>query len=183
MRTPFFPARNDGVMQAAHNGVLALAVCTQWLVLLLFISGSQQRTEVQEHSRCITDSPRVLRGSSCLCGSQHGQHVPETHLLRDFLPKCMLNTCKTKQFCETRSKNVTGRHDPTRHESAIYIAGTILKLQNTMELHQQRVHKKQVKTVVTMEGRFEHDPNMTRDRPETVVPQSLTCKVRRHPLY
>ena len=28
--------------------------------------------------------------------------------------------------------------------------------------------------LVTMEGRFEHDPNMTQDRPETVVPQSLT---------
>ena len=27
-----------------------------------------------------------------------------------------------------------------------------------MEFHQQQ-HKKQVKTLVTMEGRFEHDPN------------------------
>ena len=40
-------------MQAAHNGVLALALCMQWLLLLLFIGGSQQRTEVQEHSRCM----------------------------------------------------------------------------------------------------------------------------------
>ena len=24
---PFFPARDDGVMQAAHNGVVALALC------------------------------------------------------------------------------------------------------------------------------------------------------------
>ena len=53
---PFFPARNDGVTQATHNGV-ALALCMQWLLLLLFVGGSQQRTEVQEHSRCVTDSP------------------------------------------------------------------------------------------------------------------------------
>ena len=89
-------------------------------------------------------------------------------------------TCETKQFCKTSSKNVTGRHDPTRHESAIYIAGTILKLQNTMKFqrqlihqqhlqshlqcgnhpgvakrfHQQHARKKQVKTLVTMEGRI-----------------------------
>ena len=51
-------------MQAAHNGVLALALRMQWhwhefllLLLELFIGGSQQRTEVQEHSRCVTDSP------------------------------------------------------------------------------------------------------------------------------
>ena len=67
----------------AHNGVLALALCTQWhwheflsLLLLLFIGGSQRRTEVQERSRCVTThhSPhpffhtaqRFLRGSSCL---------------------------------------------------------------------------------------------------------------------
>ena len=54
---PCFPARNDGVTQAPRNGVLALAVCTQRLLLLLFIGGSQQRTEVQEHSRRVTDSP------------------------------------------------------------------------------------------------------------------------------
>ena len=52
-----------------------------------------------------------------------------------------------------------------------------------MELHQQNLHQKQVKTLVTMEGRFEHDPSMTRDRPETVVPQSLTFQVRGHPLH
>ena len=58
------PSRMPCVMQAAHNGVLALALCMQWhwheflsLLLLLFIGGSQQRTEVQEHSRCVTDSP------------------------------------------------------------------------------------------------------------------------------
>ena len=34
-----------------------------------------------------------------------------------------------------------------------------------MEFHQQHARKKQVKTLVTMEGRFEHDPSMTRDRP------------------
>ena len=107
----------------------------------------------------------------------------KTHFLRDFLPECMLKTRKTKQFCENSSKNVTGRRDPTRHESAIYFAGTILKLQNAMEVHQQHVHKKHVKTLVTMEGRFEHDPSMTRDRPETVVPQSLTFQVRGHPLH
>ena len=125
------------------------------------------------------------------------------------LPKCMLKTCKTKQFCETSSKNVPGRHEPTRHESANYIVGTILKLQNTMkfqrqlihqqhllhifrvetiqelqnamEFHQQNVH--QVKTLVAMEGRFEQNPSMTRDRPETVVPQSLTFQFRSHALY
>ena len=32
--------------------------------------------------------------------------------------------------------------------------------------------KKQVKTLTTMEGRFEHDSSMTRDRLATVVPQS-----------
>ena len=32
--------------------------------------------------------------------------------------------------------------------------------------------KRQVKTLTTMEGRFEHDPTMTRDRLATVVPQS-----------
>ena len=104
--------------------------------------------------------------------------LSKTHFARDFPPKRMLKTCKTK-------------HDPTRHESANYIAATILKLQNSstsntcshiysaetiqelqnaMEFHQQNVHQKQVKTLVTMEGRFEHDPSMTRDRPETVVP-------------
>ena len=59
---------------------------------------------------------------------------------------------------------------------------TIQELQNAMELDQQHVHKKQVKTLATMEGRFEHDPSMVRDRSATVVPQSLTCQVRSHPL-
>ena len=58
------------------------------------------------------------------------RYLSKTHFVRDFLPKCMLKTCKTQQFCETSSKNVTGRHDPTRHESAMYIAGTSLKLQS-----------------------------------------------------
>ena len=65
----------------------------------------------------------------------------------------------------------------------IYSAETIQELQNAMDFHQQHVHKKQVKALVTMEGRFQHDPSMTRDRPATVVPQSLTCQVRSHPLY
>ena len=43
-----------------------------------------------------------------------------------------------------------------------------------MEFYQQNVHQKQVKTLVTMEGRFDHNSSMTRDRPEAVVPQSLT---------
>ena len=30
---PFFPVRNDGIMQAAHNGVVALALCMQRLFI------------------------------------------------------------------------------------------------------------------------------------------------------
>ena len=36
-----------------------------------------------------------------------------------------------------------------------------------MDFHQQRVHKKPVKTLVAMEGRCEHDPSMARDHPAT----------------
>ena len=58
----------------------------------------------------------------------------------------MLKTCKTKQFCETSSKNVPGRDDPTRHESANYIAGTILKLQNTMKFQRQLIHQQHLQS-------------------------------------
>ena len=97
-RHPFFPARNDGVMQAAPNGVVALALCVQWLLLLLFIGGSQQRTEVQEQSRCVADSPHP------------------------FFTKPFCETF----FQNVSGRHDPTRHDPTRHESASYIAGTIL---------------------------------------------------------
>ena len=125
----------------------------------------------------------------------------------------MLHTSKTKQFCETSSKNVTGRHDPTRHESAIYIAGTILKLQNTMKFQRQLIHQQHLQSHLQCgnhpgvakgngipstartqetgesssyngsEGQFEHDPRMTRGRSATVVPQSLTCQARSQPPF
>ena len=68
-------------------------------------------------------------------------------------------------------------------QSHLQSGEAIQELQNAMEFHQQHAYKKQVKTLVTMEGRFEYDPSMTRDRPETVIPQSLTCQVRSHPVY
>ena len=42
----------------------------------------------------------------------------------------------------------------------------VLRLPRTLHF------KRQVKTLTAMEGRFEHDPTMTRDRLATVVPQS-----------
>ena len=33
-----------------------------------------------------------------------------------------------------------------------------------MGFHQQNVHQKQVKTLLTMEGRLEHDPSMSQKR-------------------
>ena len=80
---PFFPARNDGATQAAHNGILALALCAQWCwheflspLPLLFIGGSQQRTEVQEHSRCVTDSPHFSTQckESCAMAAVYAVH-------------------------------------------------------------------------------------------------------------
>ena len=53
---------------------------------------------------------------------------------------------QTRQFCETSSKSVTGRPDPTRHESAIYIAGTTLKLQNTLKFQRQLIHQQHLQS-------------------------------------
>ena len=52
-----------------------------------------------------------------------------------------------------------------------------------MEFHQQNVPQEQVKILITIEGPFEHDPSMTRNRPAIVVPESLNFQVRKYILY
>ena len=47
-----------------------------------------------------------------------------------------------------------------------------MELHKALRLPRNLQFKKQVKTLTTMEGRFEHDPSMTRDRLAIVVPQS-----------
>ena len=62
-----------------------------------------------------------------------------------------------------------------------------------MEVHKvlclpRNLHfKKQLKPLITMEGRFrawsDHDPRMTRDRLAHIIPQSLTGQLRSHPFH
>ena len=47
-----------------------------------------------------------------------------------------------------------------------------MQVHRVLRLPRNRHFKRQVKTLTTMEGRFERDPTMTRDRLATVVPRS-----------
>ena len=55
---------------------------------------------------------RYLSNCARFLSKMHIEHLQNEANLRDLL------------------QNVSRKHDPARHESAIYIAGTVLKLQN-----------------------------------------------------
>ena len=90
---------------------------------------------------------------SCIC------YLSKTHFMRDFLQNSIGNS-STSNTC-----------------NPIYIAGTILELQITMEFHRQLIHqtvanhngilstahaRNTVETPFTMRNRSEHDPPMIR---------------------
>ena len=108
---------------------------------------------------------------SCIC------YLSKTHFVRDFLQNSIGNS-STSTTC-----------------NPIYIAGTILQLQITMEFHRQLIHqhhlqshlhcgndptvanhngilstthaRKTVETPFTMQNRSEHDPRISEDDPTT----------------
>ena len=78
--------------------------------------------------------------------------------------------------CETQWNSI-GNSSTSTTCNPIYIAGTILQLQITIEFCGPHMHEKQLKPF-TMRNRSEHDPSMirewsdhTRDRLATVAPQ------------
>ena len=105
LRTPdplFFRARNDGVTQAAHNGVLALALCMQWhwhecLSFLLLLSSVAHSIAPKSKSTGRLRSP-TLKASSFDLAMADCSQVTTGNVrndgeyavaVRDFHPKCM----------------------------------------------------------------------------------------------
>ena len=71
-------------------------------------------------------------------------YLSKTHFVRDFLQNSIGNS-STSTTC-----------------NPIYIAGTILQLQITMEFCRPRIHEKHLKPPFTMRNRSDHDPRMSR---------------------
>ena len=120
---------------------------------------------------------------SCIC------YLSKTHFVRDFLQNSIGNS-STSTTC-----------------NAIYSEGTILKLQITMQFHQQLVHqqhlqphlqcgndptvanhngilstthaRKTVDTPFTMRNRSENDPRMIRTYPSMIRPHTRPSRTRR----
>ena len=120
---------------------------------------------------------------SCIC------YLSKTHFVRDFLQNSIGNS-STSTTC-----------------NAIYSEGTILKLQTTMQFHQQLVHqqhlqphlqcgndptvanhngilstthaRKTVDTPFTMRNRSENDPRMIRTYPRMIRPHTRPSRTRR----
>ena len=120
---------------------------------------------------------------SCIC------YLSKTHFVRDFLQNSIGNS-STSTTC-----------------NAIYSEGTILKLQITMQFHQQLVHqhlfqphlqcgndptvanhngilstthaRKTVDTPFTMRNRSENDPRMIRTYPRMIRPHTRPSRTRR----
>ena len=120
---------------------------------------------------------------SCIC------YLSKTHFVRDFLQNSIGNS-STSTTC-----------------NAIYIAGSILQLEITMEFHRQLIHqhhlqshlhcgndpavanhngilstthaRKTVDTPFTMRNRSEHDPRMIRAYPPMIRPHTRPSRNRR----
>ena len=89
-------------------------------------------------------------------------------------------TLRERSYSCKSQWNSIGNSSTSTTCNPIYIAGTILQLQITMEFCRPHMHEKQLKpqTPFTMRNRSEHDPTMirdrsdhTRDRLATVAPQ------------
>ena len=120
---------------------------------------------------------------SCIC------YLSKTHFVRDFLHNSIGNS-STSTTC-----------------NPIYIEGTILELQITMEFHRQLIHqhhlqphlqcgndptvvnhngilstthaRKTVETPFTMRNRSDHDPTMIRAYPTMIRPHTRPSRTRR----
>ena len=120
---------------------------------------------------------------SCIC------YLSKTHFVRDFLQNSIGNS-STSTTC-----------------NAIYIAGSILQLQITMEFHRQLIRqhhlqshlhcgnnpavanhngilstthaRKTLDTPFTMRNRSEHDPRMIRTYPNMIRPHTRPSRTRR----
>ena len=142
-----------------------------------------RRTAEVDHRGSGTDFVWKNIGVSCIC------YLSKTHFVRDFLQNSIGNS-STSTTC-----------------NAIYIAGSILQLQITMEFHRQLIQqhhlqshlhcgndptvanhngilstthaRKTVDTPFTMRNRSEHDPNMIRAWSEHIRPHTRPSRTRR----
>ena len=106
LRTPFFTGpqrrrRASSPQRRTRSGTVhTVALCTQWLLLLLFIGGSQQRTEVDPELQNTMKFQRQLIHQQYLqshlqCGNHPGVAK------RKGIP----STARTQETCENSSYN------------------------------------------------------------------------------
>ena len=78
---PFFLARNDGVMQAAHNGAVALALCMQVTPLHVGVNVVSQDSEFIMCTTCHTCATRVLTMNATKDCKYELSTVPKTYTI------------------------------------------------------------------------------------------------------
>ena len=87
------------------------------------------------------------------------------HFLKGFLEgKSLAPKWRKKRIsCETSFKTSIGNSSTSTTCNPIYIAGTILQLQITMEFCPPRMQRKTLETPFTMRNRSDHDPTMIQE--------------------
>ena len=134
---------------ANHNGILSTAHARKTAETPLTM---RNRSEHDPTTHETVSQPSHRRGRSSrfgdgLCMEKHTVscicYLSNTHFVRDFLQNSIGNS-STSTTC-----------------NAIYIAGTILQLQITMEFCRPHMHEKQVKPHLQC-GTDPHDPTMIR---------------------
>ena len=187
---------------ANHNGILSTTHARKTLdTPFTMRNRSENDPNISEHDPTTHETvshPSHSRGRSprfgdALCMEKHRVscicYLSKTHFVRDFLQNSIGNS-STSTTC-----------------NAIYIAGSILQLQITMEFHRQLIRqhhlqshlhcgnnpavanhngilstthaRKTLDTPFTMRNRSEHDPRMIRTYPNMIRPHTRPSRTRR----